>query len=236
MNHSTCNLAARLTRCCLLFLVGLVFSVIAESAHAQNSSLYRQVRATGGNVPLTLNEVSPYYRHLPPPKELRLNDLITIRVDIKSQTFSEGEMERRRNLLYDAILKDWVVLKGLDEIRPSGQSQGDPRIQGQINGLFRAEGELETLENVKFNITATIADIRPNGTLVLEAHKTVQVNDMAWDYSLSGICRKEDIGPNNIVLSEHIAELSVYKRERGQVRDSYKRGWLLSFWDKVRAF
>ena len=40
----------------------------------------------------------------------------------------------------------------------------------------------------------------------------------------------------NMILSDHIAELSVYKRERGQVRDSYKRGWLLTWWDNVRAF
>lgn len=208
---------------------------LSTQAWAQNSSLYRQVRATGDEAPLTLQQGSPYYRHLPPPKELRINDLVTIRVDIKSQTSSEGEAERRRNLLYDAVLRDWVILKGLD-LKPSPQSGGDPRIQGQINGLFRAEGEVETTERVAFSITATIADIRPNGTLVLEAHKTVQVNDMAWDYSLSGVCRKEDIAPNNVLVSEHIAELSVYKRERGQVRDSYKRGWLLSFWDSVRAF
>lgn len=208
----------------------------ADFARGQNNSLHRRVTATGDDAPLTLSEASPYYRPLPAPKVLRVNDLVTIRVDIASQTSSDGEMERRRNLLYDAVLKDWVVLKGLGDLKPSPQSGGDPRIQGQINGLFRAEGELETTENVKFNITATIADIRPNGTLVLEAHKTVQVNDMAWDYSLSGICRKEDIDPTNVVLSQHIAELSVYKRERGQVRDSYKRGWLLTFWDRVRAF
>ena len=220
-----------------LILCSVVMAVFsAHDAAAQNSSLYRRVLASGQPAPLTLQEGSPYYRHLPPPKELRVNDLVTIRVDIKSQTNSEGEVQRRKNMLFDAVLQDWVILKGIDKLKPSPQSSGDPRVQGQINGLFRAEGEVETTENVKFNITATIADIRPNGTLVLEAHKTVQVNDMAWDYSLSGICRKEDIAPNNILLSEHIAELSVYKRERGQVRDSYKRGWLLTWWDGVRLF
>lgn len=187
-------------------------------------------------MPLTLANSSWHYRQLPPQKQLQVNDLVTIRVDVSSQTISEGEAERRRNLLYDAILRDWVILKGIDEVKPSGQSAGDPRLQGQINGLFRAEGELETIESVKFNITATIADIRPNGTLVLEAHKSVQINDNVWEYSLSGICRKEDIGPDNVILSQHIAELSVYKRERGQVRDSYKRGWFLTFWDQVRLF
>jgi flagellar L-ring protein precursor FlgH len=201
---------------------------------AQSSSLYGRFTADGAYI--TLNDLPSHYRDLPQALRLRINDLVTIRVDIRSVTSSEGEAQRRRNLLYDAVLRDWVVLKGIDEVKPSGQSGGNPRLQGQINGLFRAEGELDTTESVQFNITATIADIRPNGTLVLEAHKTVQVNDMSWDYSLSGICRKEDLGPDNVIFSEKIAELSVYKRERGQVRDAYKRGWLLSWWDSVRLF
>jgi flagellar L-ring protein precursor FlgH len=209
---------------------------VSGFASGQTSSLYQRYAADGEDVPLTLENSSWTHRALPPPKELRMNDLVTIRVDVSSQTITEGEAERRRNLLYDAILRDWVILKGIDEIKPSPQSGGNPRANGQIQGLFRAEGEVETVESVKFNITATIADIRPNGTLVLEAHTSVQVNDMHWEYSLSGICRPEDIGPDNVLLSQNISELSVYKRERGQVRDSYRRGWLLSFWDSVRLF
>jgi flagellar L-ring protein precursor FlgH len=209
---------------------------LSHWASAQNSSLYQRVSQDGQEVQLTLDNSSWTYRALPPPKELRINDLVSIRVDVMSQTVTEGEAQRRRNLLYDGILRDWLILKGLDEVKPSGQSGGDPRVQGQINGLFRAQSDLETVESVKFNITATIADIRPNGTLVLEAHASVQVNDMHWEYSLSGICRPEDIGPDNVLLSQNISELSVYKRERGQIRDSYRRGWLLTWWDSVRAF
>jgi flagellar L-ring protein precursor FlgH len=218
----------------IAFLLTLV--ALAPPASAQNSSLYQRFTQDGQQVDLTLQTSSSTYRALPPPKELRMNDLVTIRVDVSSQTVTEGEAERRRNLFYDAILRDWVILKGIDEIKPSGQSAGNPRANGQINGLFRAEGEIDTVESVKFNITASIADIRPNGTLVLEAHTSVQVNDMHWEYSLSGICRPEDIGPDNVLMSQNISELSVYKRERGQVRDSYRRGWFLTFWDSVRLF
>lgn len=216
--------------------VMLLTIAVGDVVCGQNSSLYQRYTSDGQQVPLTLENSSWSYRQLPPPKELRMNDLVTIRVDVSSQTVTEGEAQVRRNLLYDAILRDWVILKGIDEIKPSGQSAGNPRANGSINGLFRAEGEVDTVESVKFNITATIADIRPNGTLVLEAHTSVQVNDMHWEYSLSGICRPEDIGPDNVLLSQNISELSVYKRERGQVRDSYRRGWLLTFWDSVRLF
>lgn len=214
----------------------LLLLACGRMASAQNSSLYQRVSQDGKQVQLTLDNSSWTYRALPPPKELRINDLVSIRVDVSSQTVSEGEAQRRRNLLYDGILRDWLILKGIDEVKPSGQSGGNPRVQGQINGLFRAQSDLETVESVKFNITATIADIRPNGTLVLEAHAGVQVNDMQWEYSLSGICRPEDIGPDNVLLSQNISELSVYKRERGQIRDSYRRGWLLTWWDSVRLF
>ena len=54
--------------------------------------------------------------------------------------------------------------------------------------------------------------------------------------AMLGVARPEDIGPDNVLLSQNISELSVYKRERGQVRDSYRRGWLLTFWDSVRLF
>ena len=42
--------------------------------------------------------------------------------------------------------------------------------------------------------------------------------------------------PNNTILSENVAELSIYKRETGHVRDSYRRGWLMEFWDAVAPF
>lgn len=201
---------------------------------AQSSSLYGRFTEDGAYI--TLNDLPSHYRDLPQALRLRINDLVTIRVDIRSVTSSEGEAQRRRNLLYDAVLRDWVVLKGIDEVKPSGQSGGDPRIQAQINSLFRAEGGVETIESVKFNITATVVDIRPNGSLVLEAHARVNNNDEVWEYSLSGICRAEDIGPDNVILSQYIAQLSVHKRERGHVRDSYRRGWLGRFWDVVRPF
>lgn len=224
--------------CSRLFFLTLlcIAQGAAATGFAQSSSLYSAASGDVGAAPLTLQNSSWYYRHLPPPKQLRVNDLVTIRVDVKSETTSEGESQRRRNLQYDAILRDWLTLRGLDTIAPDPQSAGDPRLRGTITELFRTEGTVESTESVKFDITATIADIRPNGTLVLEAHKSIQVNDMTWDYSLAGICRTDDIRPDNVILSTHIAELSVYKRERGMVRDSYRRGWLLTFWDRVRAF
>ena len=173
---------------------------------------------------------------LPPVKEVRVNDIVSIRVDMGARVSSDAQLQRRRTSQYDARLNDWLILDGLKSVKPAPQSDGDQRVQGNLNQLNRVTGQLDTTESMKFEIAATIASILPNGNIVLEAHRVVNNNTEQWMQSLSGVCRREDIGPGNIVLSKDIANLHVYKRELGQIRDSYKRGWLTRWWDQFGPF
>lgn len=186
--------------------------------------------------PLTLHDASWTFSPPPPPQEIRLHDIVSIRVDELARMQSEGDVQQRKNTLYDAILKDWIMLDGLRWVKPAPQSDGDPRVNGQLNQLYRAQAELETRESLAFNIAAEVVDIRPNGNLVLEANKTVHVNDETWEYSLSGLCRKEDIGPGNLIQSRNILHLDIGKRERGHVRDGYRRGWFQRWFDRLHPF
>jgi flagellar L-ring protein precursor FlgH len=165
-----------------------------------------------------------------------VEDIVFIRVNEIARMSSEGQLQRRRNSLYDFILNDWVVLNGLRSIKPSPQSDGDPRVRSTHNRLDRAQVQLDTSEQLSLNIAARIADIRPNGTLVLEAHKIVRINNEVWEVSLSGICRPQDIADNNMILSDRIYDLRIAKRELGHVRDSYKRGWFTRWFDQFSPF
>lgn len=215
-------------------LIALTVCAASASSQAQNSSLYPP--DYGGAGSMSLQQGSWIYRPLPPPREIQLNDIVIVRVDELARVQSDGEMERRKNALYDALLQDWVFLDGLKAVRPSAQSDGDPRLRGQLQQLYRAEADLETSESLALNIACRVADIRPNGNLVLEGHKEIIVNDEVWMVSLSGICRREDVGPDGLVLSRHITDLKVDKRERGHVRDGYRRGWMLRLMDQFAPF
>jgi flagellar L-ring protein precursor FlgH len=187
--------------------------------------------AVGGASPTSWYEVA-----LPPPKEVKVQDIVTIRVDLGARVISEGEMQRRKNATYNAVLNNWVVLEGLKAIKPAPQTEGDQKIQGQFNQLLRTTGEMETTESMKFEIAAKVAAVLPNGTLILEAHREIRNNNEVWMHSLSGLCRREDIGPGNIVLSKDLADLKIVKREQGHVRDSYKRGWFQRWLDQFHPF
>ncbi|TWT33327.1 flagellar basal body L-ring protein FlgH [Blastopirellula retiformator] len=190
----------------------------------------------GEQVEGAIRDLSWLYRELPPPRKIQVQDIVHIRVDEAAEMESEGQLNRRKQSNFNAILSNWVHLENLKAIVPDAQNEGSPQITGQLNSNNRSQGTLETLEEVRFRVAATVLEILPNGTLKLEAQKEIEVNNEVWTYYLRGICRVEDIDPNNVVLSERLANLSITKRESGNVRDSYRRGWLLLMWDEWKWF
>jgi flagellar L-ring protein precursor FlgH len=206
-----------------------------NSGYAQNSSLYKQdIPATQGKA-MTLQNTSWLYQKIEPPKEIKLHDIVTVVVDEKNQLISEGQIQRRRTAQYDAQLKNWIQLDGLNA-EASNPADGLPRATGNLTVQNQAQMELETRGALLFRIAATVVDIRPNGTMVIEARRTVHNNEERWEESLTGIIRREDILPNNTILSEDIAEMSIFKRELGHVRDGYKRGWFSLWFDRFGPF
>lgn len=203
----------------------------AGDTFAQRSSLYQ--RNDAGIVPLATSSLT--YREVLPPRKIQLHDLITIVVIESSQSTNSGEFDGRKNSSFDATLKNWIELDGLNA-KPAPQPNGDPRITGTYNNQYRAEGELETRQALKFNITAEVVDIRPNGILVVEAYKSIQHDEDGFEAWLTGMVRPQDIDPRNRVTSDALGSPQIKVKSSGHVRDSYKRGWLHKLYDRFAPF
>jgi len=187
---------------------------------------------------LTLENGSFIYRERPPEeklKELSERDIITVIVDYRTRMLSEGDAENRnvRNLI--ATLVDWVKFDG-KSLKPAPQEDGNPRIAGTLNSQSRAESDMELRDSLSFRIAATIVDIHPNGNLVIEANWDITNNEERWRISLSGEVRRESISADRTVSSDAIADLKIVKREIGQVRDGYARGWAQKWYDRLKPF
>ena len=206
-------------------------------ASAQDSSLFNRGNGNPGyQLPLTAENASLFYNMPLPVDTLELHDIVTIVVNINSRALSEGDAENRKVAFMNTQLGNWILLDGLRKMIPDPQSAGDPRITGQLNSQFRAEADIETRNSLSFTIAAEVADVLPNGTLRIEARELVNINGDLWERSLTGIIRREDVSPDNKVLTEDVAELQVYTRETGQVPDAYRRHWLHKLYDQYWPF
>jgi flagellar L-ring protein precursor FlgH len=187
---------------------------------------------------LTLENSSFMYRKLSPEaefRELQINDIVTVLVDYRSSMVSEGDAESRRNLSLNAVLADWLRFDGKD-IYPASQNRGDPAISGTLQSQYRTNSEMELNDALTFRIAATVVDIRPNGNLVIEARRKIEINEETWMQSLTGVVRRQSIGPDRTVRSDEVSELSIRKQECGFVSDSYTRGWFSRWYDKWKPF
>ncbi|MCO6043769.1 flagellar basal body L-ring protein FlgH [Aeoliella sp. ICT_H6.2] len=223
-----------------LFAAMLMLSVAMASAQ-EGSLMAQPQQADNGDLlpsgPLTLDQTSFLFRPVPPEaqREVRPNDKIIVIVDYRTAMYSDGTTRSRKTSNFNAALLDWIGFDGRD-IFAAPQSRGDPTIAGQLNSQTRAQTELELEDSLTFKIAATVVDIRPNGDLVIEAHRQVRNNEEVWMQSLRGVVARQFVNPDRTVRSDAIAELAIDKREMGQVRDGTNRGWLNKCWGKWKPF
>jgi flagellar L-ring protein precursor FlgH len=217
-----------------MLVVGFLLAFVSQLA-AQTSSLSKRPLPVTNSKPLTLEETSFTYQKPIEARKFQLEDIVLIRVDIKAEFSSDAILKRDKDASIDASLMDWVKFDGWS-LKPAEQKDGDPTINGEIEKEYNAKGRLNQRDRIAFSIAARVVDIRPNGHLVLESHRTIRNNNEIWDASLSGIVRPEDVDQGNLVMSENVSELRIDKRERGQIRDSYRRGWITRAVENYKLF
>jgi flagellar L-ring protein FlgH len=219
---------------------GLVLgSLFVEVVKAQDASLLL-VPPIGPKqkAELRLENSSFMYRKLPPEseqRELQLNDIITVLVDYKSALQSGGDSNSKKTASFNAVLSDWLKFDGKN-ILPAPQNNGDPKITGAVTSQFKTQADIQQKDALTFKIAAAVVDIRPNGNLVIEARSEVQNDDEVWEQSLTGVVRRQSIGPDRTVRSDDIAERRIRIRKKGFVHDGTNRGWLVKWYDQVKPF
>lgn len=225
------------------WISGVVLIAVASPLWAQSSSLYvtqptpaPQVvyPVPGYDQPPRLSEAiaatSLAAVRIPEPKRFALHDLITIVIRESTQTDFEATLETNKESEFDGRISDFPNLNLRDllnfQLRPSSMSEGEPTLGVTYEGEFTGEGEYSRRESISGRITARVIDIKPNGTLVLEARKFIQSDKETLNLVLTGMCRPEDVSIDNTILSSQIYDLRLEKLHEGELRRTTKKGIL----------
>lgn len=85
--------------------------------------------------------------------------------------------------------------------------------------------------NLTATMTAVVKKTLPNGYLVIEGTRWVQVNKETQVFKISGIVRPDDVRSDNTVLSDKIAEAQITVTGKGAIADRTRRGILTRILD-----
>jgi flagellar L-ring protein precursor FlgH len=184
-----------------------------------------------------LRDVSYTAIPIPEPRVIKKHDLVTIIVREESQFSSEGTNDAKRESTLDAAVEDFIKLKLSNwEIEGGALGPQPPRIAMHGNREYKSEGTVDRSDRLTARITAEVLDVKPNGTLVLQARKRIKTDDEEQCFTLSGTCRAEDITADNTVLSTALHDQELTKTHKGNVRNATRRGWGGKLLDALSPF
>jgi flagellar L-ring protein precursor FlgH len=184
-----------------------------------------------------LRDVSFFGVPEPEPRTIKKHDLVTIVVREESAFSSKGTADLKRETDIEAKLEEFIKLK-LSNFEIQGGAAGVNPPSVKFNGTreFKGDGEVDRTDSLTARITGEVLDVKPNGTIVLQARKQIRTDEEVQQFILTGICRAEDVNADNTILSTQLFDLQLQKNHKGAVRDATKRGWFLKFLDAVSPF
>lgn len=99
------------------------------------------------------------------------------------------------------------------------------------NRKFGGNSGADQSNSLQGNITVTVAEILPNGNLVVRGEKWMTLNSGDEFIRISGIVRPDDVAPDNTVVSTRLANAKISYSGTGSLADSQQMGWLAKFFN-----
>jgi flagellar L-ring protein precursor FlgH len=156
-----------------------------------------------------------------------IGDNITILVSEKSVI--ENESERGMNKKSDRSLKasgtvEWNNFKPPGLTKTTAIPTAD--LSSSAETKFKGDTKFDSSRSVVDEITVTVQDILPNGSLVVLGKRVREIHGDQEIVEVSGIVRPNDIDFDNKVLSTKVANFHVVYRPKGQEKLFTKPGWM----------
>lgn len=175
----------------------------------------------------------------PEPRFFAVHDLVTIIVRESTEAESESTLETEKKVNFDGQISAWPGVRGLDDLWNlflKTDLSANPRLAAEFRKKFEGDGEYERTDKFTTRLTARILDVKPNGTLVLEARKFIRSDREELEMVLTGVCRAEDVTADNTVLSTQLYDLRLDKQHRGELKNATKKGILTKVFETLFAF
>lgn len=166
-------------------------------------------------------------------KARRVGDILTVRLAEATDATKSSETTVDRS--HSTSVTNPTILGTTPQFNLPGllplANTTDNTLESSLAGEheFGGDSESDISNSLSGDITVTVADVLPNGNLVVRGEKRLNINQGNEYIKISGIVRPVDIATDNSVPSTKVADATIIYNGDGATADANRMGWLSRF-------
>lgn len=158
-------------------------------------------------------------------------DILTVLISIDDRARFKNESERSRTVSRSLEAEATLGLPDLN-VDTTGSGEGSIGSKTSTSG----DGATARSESLELSVAAVVSSVLPNGNLMISGSQEVRVNAELRVLTIAGIVRPADIGAQNTIAYERIAEARISYGGRGRLTEVQQPPYGQQFLDKVLPF
>lgn len=143
-----------------------------------------------------------------------LNDTLTVLVSVQTTAAQSGTVNNSRAFATNSAITG--LLGGLST------TGTNPLFAANSSNSLKGSGQTSSNTTFSTSLTGQIIAVLPNGNLVVEAHRQIDMNNQHEEVIVRGITRPGDITPGNAVASTSLSNLEIELKGKGIISDSVR--------------
>lgn len=155
-----------------------------------------------------------------------IGDIVTVRLDERTSASKSARASNERSGSLGLTLPSAGALAEIP----------DGIVDGSATQQFEGGGEAEQRNALTGEITAIVTQRLGNGLLRIEGTKQVSLTRGRETMTLSGFIRARDIGFDNRISSQRVADARIHYGGSGQIANATREGWLSRFFSLASPF
>lgn len=147
-------------------------------------------------------------------KARALNDIVTVIVSVQTTAAQSGTVDSERNFNTNSAISGVA-----GDLATKGTN---PLLAASSSTTLKGLGSTNSSTAFSTSLTGQIIDVLPNGNLVIEAHRQIDMDNQHEEVIVRGIARPGDITPSNSVASSSLSALEIELKGKGIISDSVR--------------
>lgn len=167
------------------------------------------------------------------PRARSVGDLLTVAVNLQEQAEFANQTTLSRTTANGLSVGGLGSIPG--RLLPGLAATGSG-VTTAGNDSTAGQGDIKRSETIVVNVATTVLHVLPNNNLEIAGSQEIRLNNELRQLQIRGVVRPEDIGSDNTISSDRIAEARIAYGGRGVSSDLQRPTWGQDIMNRLSPF